>query len=62
MEDFESLADDPKPQDCKPMKGGLAGHFRVRVGPYRIVYKIEKTILVVVIARIGHRREVYRNL
>jgi mRNA interferase RelE/StbE len=34
--------------------------WRVRVGDYRIVYRIEDERLVVLIIRIGHRREVYR--
>jgi len=32
----------------------------VRVGTYRIVYQIQDAILVVVLAKVGHRREVYR--
>jgi mRNA interferase RelE/StbE len=32
------------------------------VGDYRIVYQVEEERLVLVLVRIGHRREVYRNL
>jgi mRNA interferase RelE/StbE len=32
----------------------------VRVGDYRIVYAIEDDRLLVLVIRIGHRREVYR--
>jgi hypothetical protein len=34
--------------------------WRVRVGDYRIVYTIKDDILLVLVLRIGHRREVYR--
>jgi mRNA interferase RelE/StbE len=34
--------------------------FRVRVGDWRIVYTIRDSELVVIVIRIGHRREVYR--
>ncbi|MCG3197639.1 MAG: hypothetical protein GHCLOJNM_02127 [bacterium] len=34
--------------------------YRVRVGDYRIVYEIRDRVLLVLILRIGHRREVYR--
>ncbi len=34
---------------------------RVRVGNYRIVYQIRKEEMVIVIVRVGHRREVYRQ-
>lgn len=33
---------------------------RVRIGDYRIVYQIEAQVLLVVVVKIGHRREVYR--
>jgi mRNA interferase RelE/StbE len=40
----------------------LAGRddFRVRVGDYRIVYAVDDAKDLVVIARIAHRRDVYR--
>ena len=34
--------------------------YRVRVGDWRIVYAIRDRELVVIVIRIGHRREVYR--
>lgn len=34
--------------------------WRVRVGDYRIVYTIKDDILLVLVLRIGHRREIYR--
>ena len=43
----------------------LAGEenlYRIRVGDYRIVYQIRDKVLVVVLVRIRHRRDVYRNL
>jgi len=35
--------------------------YRVRVGDYRIVYHIQKRLLVVLVVTIGRRREVYRR-
>lgn len=34
--------------------------WRVRVGDYRIVYTIKDDILLVLVLRLGHRREIYR--
>ena len=34
--------------------------YRVRVGDYRIVYKIEDDVLVVLILAVGDRKKVYR--
>jgi mRNA interferase RelE/StbE len=39
---------------------GEADHWRIRVGDYRIIYRVEKHRVVIVVVRIGHRREVYR--
>jgi mRNA interferase RelE/StbE len=56
---FESLEDDPRPPDAVKLVG-VEGLYRVRVGDWRIVYAIRDCELVVVVIRIGHRREVYR--
>lgn len=58
----ELLADKPRPPAARAMVGQPAGTFRVRTGDYRIVYEIHDDHLVVVVIRIGHRREVYRGL
>jgi mRNA interferase RelE/StbE len=53
------LAENPRP----PNADLLTGHvnvWRVRVGDYRILYTIEDAVLLVLLLRIGHRREVYR--
>ena len=34
--------------------------YRIRVGDYRIVYDVMRDKLIVLVIRIGHRREVYR--
>ena len=42
------------------MLAGPVNIWRVRVGDYRIVYTIKDDILLVLVLRIGHRREIYR--
>ena len=41
----------------------LAGRddYRIRVGDYRIVYALDDEERIVIVARIAHRREVYRQ-
>jgi len=34
--------------------------WRLRVGDYRVIYRIEDAILVVLVIRIAHRRDAYR--
>ena len=40
----------------------LTGHpgYRLRVGDWRVLYLVERQILVVQVIEIGHRREIYR--
>lgn len=42
------------------LKGEFFGLRRIRVGNYRIVYEVREGQLMVLVVRIGHRREVYR--
>lgn len=51
--------DDPR-QPGKALKGRLTNLWRYRVGDYRLVCEIRDEVLVVLIIRTGHRREIYR--
>ena len=42
------------------LKGEFEGLRRLRVGHYRVVYEWQRIDLVILVVRIGHRREVYR--
>ncbi len=59
---LDGLEQDPWPAGHKKLKGSKETFFRIRVGDYRVVYLVEDERLVVVLVRIGHRKEVYRNL
>jgi mRNA interferase RelE/StbE len=56
---IEALAADPHPPGSKKLASSLATH-RLRVGDYRVVYEIDVGILLILVVRIRHRREVYR--
>ena len=55
---IEALAEEPRPLGCEK----LTGHdrYRVRQGPYRIVYSVEDDTLVVFVVKVDHRSNVYR--
>ena len=55
---IEHLAHDPRPSGSEKLSG--QERYRVRQGDYRIPYEIHDHELVVMVVRIGHRREVYR--
>ena len=43
-----------------PLKQNLKGLMKLRVGNYRIIYSIQKDIVVVFVIKIGHRKEIYK--
>lgn len=45
----------------KPLQYSLKGLRRLRVGDYRVVFSIEEQNKVVLIVKIGHRKEVYED-
>ena len=61
VEKIDSLAESPPNPDTTKMKGNNPFH-KIRVGDYRIVYEIQEDVLVMLIFKIGHRKDIYRNL
>ena len=57
---LDVLADNPRPSGVVKMAGD-DDLWRLRVGDFRIVYEIHDDVLLVMVLRIGHRREVYRD-
>ena len=55
-----SLSTDPRPPGAKALSGPHGG-LRVRVGDWRIVYRVEDDRLLVLVVRVGNRRDVYRE-
>jgi mRNA interferase RelE/StbE len=58
IEDLSSNLPDPK---TTKMKGSNSFH-KIRSGDYRIVYEIHEDRLVILVVKIGHRKDVYKNL
>jgi len=58
---IESLRVNPRPPDATKLKG-IGNLYRIRVGDYRVLYQIRKDVLLIIIARAGHRRDIYRQL
>ena len=57
---IDALSSEPRPAGCEKL-AGADGYYRVRQGNYRVIYRIEDHRLVVVVVKIGHRREIYRR-
>ncbi|WP_428340787.1 type II toxin-antitoxin system RelE family toxin [Mycobacterium sp.] len=54
------LAENPRPPRATKLVG-QRNRWRVRAGDYRIVYEIEDDVLSILVIRVAHRREVYRD-
>lgn len=54
-----TLAEDPRPPESQKLAG--QEKYRIRQGNYRIIYRIENDRLIVVVVKVGHRKEVYKR-
>ncbi|GLV89913.1 MULTISPECIES: type II toxin-antitoxin system RelE family toxin [Streptomyces] len=58
-----ALGDDPYREDADIKKlTGPSGLYRLRVGDYRIAYQVLDGELVVLVVKVGDRRDVYRGI
>ncbi|MCK4646174.1 MAG: type II toxin-antitoxin system mRNA interferase toxin, RelE/StbE family [Candidatus Aminicenantes bacterium] len=48
--------------NIKRLGGIKEDYYRLRVGNYRIIFKKEEKELIIIIIRIGHRKEIYLSL
>ena len=54
---IHALAENPRPHGYKKLKGRPG--YRIRIGDYRVIYKIEDQILIVFVIDIGDRKDIY---
>ena len=55
---IEDLRAEPRPNGVEKLSG--QEKYRIRQGVYRILYEIRNAELIVVVVKIGHRRDVYK--
>ncbi|MFF5003200.1 type II toxin-antitoxin system RelE/ParE family toxin [Streptomyces phaeochromogenes] len=57
------LGDDPYREDADVKKlAGQEGLYRLRVGDFRVAYQIDNGRLIILVVKVGNRRDVYRAL
>ncbi|MGA9772800.1 MAG: type II toxin-antitoxin system RelE/ParE family toxin [Blastocatellia bacterium] len=56
-----ALAETPRPRSAKKLEG-QDDIYRIRVGDYHIIYQVQDKALIVLVVKIGDRREVYRYI
>jgi len=58
LDRIEALREDPRPPGSVKLSG--MEYYRIRQGDYRIVYEIQDGRLIVIVIKVGHRRDLYR--
>jgi len=62
VEALTLLSIDPYSEILKIKKlKGFDGLFRIRIGDYRVIYQIRNDRLLIIVIKIGHRREIYKR-
>ncbi|TAN43519.1 MAG: type II toxin-antitoxin system RelE/ParE family toxin [Nitrospirae bacterium] len=61
VQKIKELASNPHPQGSKKITGSQ-NDWRLCVGDYRILYEIDNKEKMIIIMRVKHRREAYRDL
>jgi len=61
IDKISEIENSPPPSVETKLKGNNPFH-RIRVGDYRIIYEIQNDILVILVIKIGHRKDIYKHL
>lgn len=56
---FERLEKWPNVSGAKPLRGNLAGNYRIRTGDYRVIFRPSADDQIVTVWKIGYRGGVY---
>jgi mRNA interferase RelE/StbE len=58
---IDALAENLPDKAITKMKGNNNFH-KVRVGDYRVIFEIHDATLVILVVKIGHRKDIYKHL
>jgi len=58
---IDRLASDPRPSGAKPLKGEPEGVLRVRIGDWRLLYRVDDGRLTILVIDLGHRSSIYER-
>jgi len=57
---IDELAVEPRPSGVRKLES-FTNSYRIRVGSYRVIYKIEDSELIIEVIKVSDRKDVYRN-
>lgn len=58
---IQGLSIEPRPRGCRKLLG-QRDVFRLRVRRYRVIYSVDDEAITVLVLKVGHRKDVYRDL
>jgi len=56
---IRDLAGESRPSGSRKLRG-YDDVFRIRIGTFRVIYSVEKDRLLILVLKVGHRRDIYR--
>lgn len=56
---INNLSENPRPYNCIKLKGSI-NEYRIRIANYRVIYTIKDAVLLIIVIKIAHRKDVYR--
>lgn len=59
LEKIETLSNNPRPSGSKKLQG-FKDLWRIRIGNYRVIYRIEDEIQVLTVNKVSHRKDAYQ--
>jgi mRNA interferase RelE/StbE len=62
IQEIQALEEEPRPANSKQLSGYAESIYRLRKGPYRIVYAIDEPRQDIYVGLIGHRTNIYDRL
>ena len=61
QERIDDLSKTPKPSDVKKIQGD-SNLYRIRLGNYRVLYRIFEEKICILIVDVNHRKDIYKNM
>ncbi|WP_410508810.1 type II toxin-antitoxin system RelE/ParE family toxin [Methanosarcina hadiensis] len=59
---IEKLAEDPIPHDAKRIYGTSRKLFRIRVGDFRVLYRVDYEEVIIIVVDIDLRKRIYKEI
>jgi mRNA interferase RelE/StbE len=59
---IDGLAANPRPRGAEKIAGADGPDYRIGAGNYRVLYRVQDEALWMLVIRVAHRKDAYRNL